>query len=344
MTLYVLRYFPTLTETFVHDEIVALAQAGEAVSIAAFDAREPSRRPAPARVHAQPHRWRWYGWLGALLVELTLRGGIRAFAMGIPARPALRVLWLSALLRELGPDRVHVHFGGEAALWTMLACARVGVPFTVTVHAVDLFKPHPRLADVLAAAARVVTISDYNRRLLLERHATVATVQRCRVAQAAESTREPGRLLFVGRNVPKKGLDTLLAAVAGLPEGRSFTLDVVSDAADPGIKGVRVHGLLSHAEVLALIARAAVLVLPCRQAADGDMDGIPVVLLEALAAGVAVITTPISGIPEVIDEAVGWLVPPDDVEALRGAIQAALDDPGEVARRGGEGRQRAPTR
>lgn len=344
MTLYVLRYYPTLTETFVHDEIVALAGEGEAVCIAAFDAREPSGRPAPAPVYAQPHGRGWLGWLGALLVEWAAprHGAPGVSGMGLPAGTALRVLWLAAVLRRLRPSGVHVHFAGEAAVWAMLACARAGVPCTVTVHAVDLFKPHPRLGEVLAAAAQVVTISDYNRRILLERYATVATVQRCQVAPAAESVREPGRLLFVGRNVPKKGLDALLAALApGPDELPSFILDVVSDVPDPGIDGVRVHGTLSHEEVLTLMGRAAVFVLPCRQAPDGDMDGIPVVLLEAIAAGVAVMTTPISGIPEVVDETVGWLVPPDDVPALRAAIRSALSDPEEVVRRGQAGWLRA---
>lgn len=325
MILYVLRYYPTLSETFVHDEIVRVS-VNVTTAIAAFGAREASGRAAPCPVYPQPHRLGWLRWLPRLLLE-RLRG---------PANR--RVLWLAALVRRERPARLHVHFGGEAAAWTLDAARRTGVPYTVTLHAVDLFKPHPRLAEVLERADRVVTISDYNRRLLRERYGVDASVERCQVAPASMSTREPGRLLFVGRNVPKKGLPTLLAAVRGLD---GFTLDVVSDVADPAIPGVTVHGPLPHAEVLRLIGRSSVVVLPCERAPDGDMDGIPVVLLEAQAAGVPVISTSISGIPEVVDAAVGWLVPPGDVDALRAAIREALADPSEAKARGERARLRA---
>lgn len=325
MILYVLRYFPTLSETFVHDEIVRVS-ATATTAIAAFGAREASGRPAPCPVYPQPHRLGWLRWLPRLALE-WLRG---------PANR--RVLWLAALVRRERPARLHVHFAGEAAGWTLDAAKRTGVPYSVTLHAVDLFKPHPRLPEVLAHADHVVTISDYNRRLLRDRYAVDARVERCQVAPADETTREPGRLVFVGRNVPKKGLPTLLAAVRGLD---GYSLDVVSDVADPGIPGVTVHGALPHAEVLRLIGRASVVVLPCEQAPDGDMDGIPVVLLEAQAAGVPVISTSISGIPEVVDATVGWLVPPGDVDALRAAIQEALADPAEAKARGERARRRS---
>ncbi len=328
MILYVLRYFPTLTETFVHDEI-ARVSATRRVAIAAFGAREASGREPPAPVHTQPHRWGWLRWLPALGREAL---------HGLASR---RVLWLAALIRRERPDHVHVHFAGEAAGWALAACQRTGVPCDVTVHAVDLFKPTAALPAVLAGARQVITISEYNRDLLRESYGIAAVVRRCAVEPAAPTTREPGRLLFAGRNVPKKGLDTLLAAVADLPAG--FQLDVVSDLPDPGIQGVTVHGMVAHDRVLALLGRASVFVLPCRRAPDGDMDGIPVVILEALAAGVPVITTPISGIPEVVDEAVGWLVPPDDVQALRAAITQALSDPAEACRRGEAGRARPRT-
>ncbi len=337
MTLYVLRYFPTLTETFVHDEIAALVarEGPDHVAIAAFDAREASGRIAPAPVYPQPHRWAWWAWLPALLSELR-------HGWPVERDGRWRSLWLAVLLRRLKPRLVRVHFAGEAAVWTSRACARAGVPFAVTVHAVDLYKPHPLLPAVLKAAVEVATISEYNRRLLWERHGVEAVVRRCRAQPAAESTREPGRLLFVGRNVAKKGLDTLLAAVRQLvAEGVVVHLDVISDVPDPDIAGVTVLGLLPHDHVLTRILRASAVVLPCRRAPDGDMDGIPVVLLEAMAAGVAVVSTPISGIPEVVDETVGWLVPPDDVAALVAVLRRVIADPAEAGRRGQAGRARS---
>lgn len=329
MILYVLRYWPTLTETFVHDEIRAMAAAGD-VAIAAFDPRDdPHAEPAPAAVHARPHRWGWLRVLPALARE-RLRG---------PA--SLRVLWLTTIVRRA--RRVHVHFAGEAAVWAREACRRAGVPYGVTVHAVDLFKPAAGFAEVLRDADTVITVSTHNRDRLREEWGIEARIVRCGVDPGAFGRVEVGGppvVLGVGRWVPKKGLDTLAEAAARL--GRRARVRLVSDA--PALPGVEVAGLLSRADVREELARATLFVLPCRRAPDGDMDGIPVVLMEAMAAGLPVITTPISGIPELVDAEVGWLVPPDDVEALAVAIRAALDDPAEAARRGRRGRERVRTR
>ncbi len=325
--LYVLRYWPTLTETFVHDEIRAVARE-LSVAVAAFDPRgDPHAEPAPAPVSARPHRWGWLPALPSLAAE-RLRGPAEA-----------RVLWLTTLVRRA--RRVHVHFAGEAAAWTRLACLRAGVPYSVTVHAVDLFKPHPDLGAILRDAVGVVTISEHNRRLLAARHGVDAVVIRCGVDPARFPPRSPASppvVLGVGRWVPKKGLDTLAAIAPSL----GATVRLLSDA--PALPGVDVRGLRPRAEVADELARAALFVLPCRVAPDGDQDGIPVALLEAMAAGVPVVTTPVSGIPEIVDEAVGWLVPPDDPDALRAALRAALDDPAEAERRGRAGRARLAER
>lgn len=331
--LYVLRYWPTATETFVADEIRGLRAAGVDIELAAFDPREDVGGEAPAIVHAQPHRWAWLGVLPMLIRE-WLRG---------PGRVPVRVLWLAAVLRRGRFTRVHVHFAGEAAAWTAAACARTGVPWSVTVHAVDLFKPRPDLGLLLHTAARVVTVTEHNRAWIMEKYGIVATVVRCGVVVPGPVTRrveEPPLVLSVGRWVPKKGLDVLVAAVARLD--RAARVVIYSDA--PPLEGIEVAGLRPHDEVLAALREAAVFVLPCRRAPDGDMDGLPVAIIEALAAGVPVITTPVSGIPELVDAEVGWLVPPDDVEALVVALRAALDDPGEAARRGALGRDRVRER
>lgn len=323
MTLYVLRYWPTLTETFAHDEMRALRALGEPVELAAFDPREGDDRDPPAPVHPRPHRWGWLRALPALAREWLRR----------PAWESPRVLWLAALARRA--HRVHVHFAGDAAAWTARACARAGVPWTVTVHAADLYRPRPDLGALLRAAARVLTVSEANRRVIRERHGVEAWVVRCGVELPAEvGPPEPGLVVAVARAVPKKGLDTLLAAWPRVGAGR---LVLVSDHRGPVPAGVTVTGLLPHAEALGWIRRAAVVTLPCRVAPDGDQDGLPVVLLEALAAGRPVVTTPVGGIPEVVDAAVGWLVPPEDPNALAAALAEALADPAAAAARGARG-------
>ncbi len=332
MILYVLRYFPTLTETFAHDEIRGVAAAGVPVALAAFGSRpDPGAEPLGHPVFHPPHRWGWLPWLPALLFEW-----FRSPGYIVP-----RVLWLAVLLRRLQVQRVHVHFAGEAAEWAAAAAARVGLPIGITVHAVDLFKPRPALGRLLAQARPLVTISGYNQAWIRRLYSLEAALVPCgvqlsdRVDAAPEA---PPVFLAAGRWVPKKGFPILLDAMDGL----SATLELFSDmpALPPPPANIRRMGLRSRRELHAAMGRATAFVLPCVVAPDGDQDGIPLVLLEAMAAGLPVVTTPVSGIPELVDAEVGWLVPPGDVGALRSVLEEILKDPEEAMERGRRGRER----
>ena len=90
-----------------------------------------------------------------------------------------------------------------------------------------------------------------------------------------------------------------------------------------GLGGAPLGGLFESVEHEGALAGAQVFALPCTVAPDGDRDGIPVSLIEAMAAGLPVITSPVAGIGELVDEEVGWLVPPGDERALRGALRDA---------------------
>ena len=103
-------------------------------------------------------------------------------------------------------------------------------------------------------------------------------------------------------------------------------------------------GFRSPSAIPALLAEADLFALPCRVSSDGDRDGVPVALLEAMAAGVPVLTTSVSGIGEVVDDTVGWLVEPDDADAVRRAIAEAHQHPEERWRRGRAGRRRILSR
>jgi glycosyltransferase involved in cell wall biosynthesis len=213
------------------------------------------------------------------------------------------------------------------------------VPFGVTVHAVDLFVPRPGLAEVLRAADPVITVAEHHARVLAT-YGVTATVVRCGVEPTAYRCADPGgngplRVVSVGRNVPKKGLDDLVAAVRAEPPIR---LRVVADVPSQGDR-IEV-GALPPGEVPAALAAAHLFALPCRIAPDGDRDGVPVAIIEAMAAGLPVLTTPIAGIPEVVDDEVGWMVPPDDPDALGKALRAIAADPAGRARRGEAARRR----
>ena len=330
--LYLLRYFPTLTETFVNQEISAVARMGIDVEVAAIGQRTDGAlqdmlpQVPVVTIARRPLTWR----------RKPVSPGQAWLATQQRPKDAARLPGLIAHARQF--DRIHVHFAGEAAEMAHAVHLDTGIPYTVMVHAADLFKPRPSLPRVLSSAERVLTISDHNR-ATLEVLGIDASVVRCGPdlarLQPAPMPAGPLKAIFVGRSVPKKGLDTLLAAFSGL-EVPGATLTLVTDkspSAPP--TGVTFLGLQPPSKIPELLAQSHLLCLPCRRGPDGDKDGVPVVLMEALAMGRPVLTTPISGIPELVDHAVGWLHPPDDPRALRHSLRLVANDL-EQARRKGE--------
>ncbi len=239
-----------------------------------------------------------------------------------------------SLRRRHGSIGLHVHFAGEAAEIAHALHLDLGIPYSVMVHAADLFRPRPSLADTLGAADAVLTVADHHvgdprgaghrPRGASAAGPTSTSCARCRLGTGA---------VAVGRNVEKKGFADLLRV---WPEV-DLDLALVSDWTGPVPPRVTRHGSASFRMACATrSARASVLVLPCRRAASGDMDGVPMVLMEAMALGRPVVTTRLSGIPELVDDSVGWLVPPDDPAALIAALRQASDRD-ECARRGARG-------
>ena len=328
--LYLLRYYPTLSETFVLEELRGLAGRVE-LAVAALGERADGvlqedlpdlpvlrvpRRPLAGRL-APPSRGQ--RWLDA------------------HPRPkdVARLPWLAR--RAAAYDHIHVHFAGEAAEWAHALWLDLGLPYTVMVHAVDLFKPRPSFADVLAHATEVLTVADHHVALLVARGISARRV-RCGPDldrwQPTPLPPGPLRVCFVGRDVPKKGLDTLLSAWPYAPQDAH--LDLIGPTR-PGPARVRAWGPQPPRVVRETLQQAHLLVLPCRVAPDGDQDGVPLVLMEAMALGRPVLSTPISGIGELVDETTGWLVPPDDPVALARILHTPLP---ELARRGAHGPDR----
>lgn len=340
--LVVVRYWPTRSETFVAREVAELAARGHEVVVAAIGTRADGDDADP---------------IPGVTVWRPERGAREWVARAIgPVGPAAR--WLAGHQRPKdvarcgsladwavgrGFDRVHAHFAGEAAEWARVVADRCGIPWSVTTHATDLFRPRPSLPELLRAARPVVTVCEHHRGWLRATFDVDAAVVRCGVDPAAYPPARPApaggplRAISVARWVPKKGLDTLLEAVELVPG--PIRLRLVADP-PPGVGAPRATvGAVAPREVPALLAEADVFALPCRVAGDGDRDGVPVALIEAMAAGLPVISTPVAGIPELVDEAVGWLVPPNDPRALAHALEAARD-PSVRAARGAAGRAR----
>jgi glycosyltransferase involved in cell wall biosynthesis len=320
--LYILRYYPTLSETFVYEEIRALTARGFEVTIASLGSRPDGvlndalpdvpvlavpRRPLTGRARPAGPGARW------------LRAHQRP-------KDCARLPWLISKIRDRF-DQVHVHFAGEAAEVAHALWLELSLPYSVMVHATDLFKPRPSLVEVLKHAFLVTTVARHHQQHL-SGHGITAELLRCGPDldrwRPSPLPTGPVRALCVARDVPKKGLSDLLTAWRDLPVGSSLRL--VSDLKQsPLPPGVEVLGLMPSSEIRKEMARCNLFVLPCRQAADGDMDGIPVAIMEAMACGRPVITTPVSGIPELVDDHIGWIVPDRDPDSLRAAIREAHD-------------------
>lgn len=340
---YFLRYYPTLSETFAWGEAQALQALGHSVSCLAMEPRADG-----ALAEALPEWEVRYppAWPAALPAALRLSAEGWESAAWLHRFQSWRrvclALWAASTLAP--EERLHAHFAGEAAEWAALGSRVRGNPFGVTVHAVDLFRPRASLPELLRQARLVVTISRWNAAFIEERYGVKARVIYCGVRPERWPVAEPGGdgpVVSVGRNVPKKGLNQLAEAIEGLPGAR---LQLVSDAPGLASERVEVLGLRPQGEIARIFAGASLFALPCRVAEDGDRDGLPVALMEAMAAGLPVLTTTLPGLDELVDEEVGWLVPPDDPEALRQALAQALGDPAERARRGRAARARVLAR
>ena len=232
--LYLLRYYPTLTETFVYREITALQARGVDITVAAMGTRPDGtlqdelprapvlripRRPLSARFFAPTAGVRW------------LMGHQRD-------KDAQRLHWLARRVR--GFDLVHVHFAGEAAELAHALHIDTGLPYTVTTHAADLFKPRPSLGEVLHGAAAVLTVARFHVEFLRQM-GVEASLARCGPdLEAAPRTPLPDgplRALCVARNVPKKGIDDLLEAwrIAALPDARMVLVSNREGPLPPGV-------------------------------------------------------------------------------------------------------------
>lgn len=377
---YVVSRFPKLSETFVVNEFAALTSRFDLRLAPLIRTREQAADDATAEAMRQAwfvsrfamstvlahFRWlrrqprRYLGMWRALLRDLP-SGGFADSAKTLVV--ALQAARLAELTTDAGMDHVHAHFANHPATAAWVVHRLTGTPFSFTAHANDLFRA-PRFLDRKATEARfVVAISEYNRRLLLDRspgarvHTVHCGVDTARFAPSAEaggaSARPSSRdgVICVARFEPKKGHRALLTAFARLsvshpdvyltlvgdgPERAAMEALAISlDIADR----VSFLGARSPAEVRTLLAGADLFVLPAVRDETGRMDGIPVSLMEAMATGVPVVTTSVSGIPELVGGDCGIMLDTVDPSALCDAMARVLDDDvlaGRLAQRGRE--------
>jgi colanic acid/amylovoran biosynthesis glycosyltransferase len=362
---YFVSRFPTTTETFVLRELNAVA-ADPHVHADLY-----SLFPAPRGI-VQPAAQPWLGRvqrprLGASLRHLarwSLRRPIRLISSialifvdhwrrPVTLLRALATVPIAAQhatsLRRHDTDHVHAHFATYPALAAWLCWRLCGVPYSFTAHAHDLYMHQLGLKRRAADAAFVVSISEFNRKILEELAPAGAPVHvvHCgveldgyRYRPRAPEREGDVRALCVAALREKKGHRLLFEAIASdRPGFERIRLDVVGNgrlreelethAARLGLgERVRFHGSLTEPDVAAKLDEADLFVLPSVVERSGDTEGIPVALMEAMAAGVPVVTSRITGVPELVrDRETGLLAEPGDVSDLADKLVEVLEDP-----------------
>jgi colanic acid/amylovoran biosynthesis glycosyltransferase len=365
---YVMSRFPKLTETFILEEILAVEELGvrvelfpllrqsepvvhleaEALTGRAHYAPFLSLRILASQLHYLVRRPRAY--LGALL-SLAARtlGSRNYFIGGLAVFP--KVVHAARFMEERGVKHVHCHFANHPAAAGFVIHRLTGIPFSFTAHGSDLHRDRHMLREKVMEAGVVVTISDYNRRLVLdecgEEFSDKVVVVRCGVDTQMFRPRDMGRLPPAGR--------LRLVCIASFDEvkGQRYLVEACRLLVDAGIDvecrlvgdgstrpdvarrvsrlnlddRVRFEGRKTRREVADALAEADVAVCPSVWTALGDREGIPVALMEAMASGVPVVASNISGIPELVEhEHTGLLVPPGDAVALAEALRRLHED------------------
>lgn len=362
---YLAPEIPALSATFVYEELHALERHGYEVipiSVRRPGMLAQGQEVLNSRVHflyeSGPLRiilaglWGLIAFKPAAILQALgwLASDIRECGLFKLASWKLAYQFFAAvtvariLLRERC-EHLHAHFAFVPAQIAMYASALSGVPFTVTAHANDIFERGQLLKQKAARSSKFLTISEYNRRYLegLGLPADKLAVVRCGVsfqmkpASGLDWFGRDFRIGTLGRLVEKKGVDVLLHAVTQLKnKGLRVQLDIAGDGplrqeleslcADLHLGSeVSFLGSLDHHHVEKWMADLDVFVLACKMDKNGDMDGIPVVLMEAMSQGVPVISTDLSGIPElVMDMETGLLAIPNDSASLADKIELMM--------------------
>lgn len=355
---YVLKMYPRFSETFIVNEILAHEAVGVEVHIFSL------RPPIDGRFHAALAEVRasvtyvdhtalkstsLWQLLGAAADNSESFAAAVRELLAADVGDAAQALQIAEMVEQQGITHLHAHFGSVATTVARLVSLVTGVSYSFTAHAKDIFHEDVDADDLrrkLADASACVTVSDFNVCHLrgvqgngpgdVVRIYNGLHLDRFPFDDPAD---RPATVIGVGRLVEKKGFADLVAAMKILRDaGRDITCRIVgtgplehdlrrqvddADLADV----VTFTGALPQHRVVELVASSCVMAVPCVVAGDGNRDGMPTVLLEAMALGTPCVATPVTGVPELIrhDEH-GLLVSEHDPRALAEAIEQLVDD------------------
>lgn len=364
---YVVKRYPRYSETFIVNEILAHEAAGCKVSIYALQSSEDThfqdiisevRAPVtylPRKAYRASSFWQQLAQAARLHPQIWAS---LSQAADCEAHETLQAAALAMHIQDDGITHIHAHFGSSATTVSRLASMFSGVAYSTTLHAKDIFHEDTdfiALKKKIEDAKLAITISDFNvaylnqkldlpagcvRRIYngldLQRFTYTAKSD---VEKPSEEARSAHKIVSVGRLVEKKGFRYLIDACQRLVEkGLMFSCQIIGTGELMGeleaqivqlglSEYVAMTGALPQKEVIKHIRSADVFVAPCIVGNDNNMDGIPTVLLEAMALGTPCISTNVTGIAEaVIDQETGFMVEPGQATPLADVITQVLSD------------------
>ena len=356
---YLLNAFPKLSETFILNEIWELRKKGVSVFVAAVG--RSNEKIVHAKAEAIANEVRYVGELcrKRKLENVMLAGFLHPLRL-IQTAAFIRnrykkgkrwklqqALYLGGELIRNGVKHVHAHFAMEAAEQAMLASLSTGIPYSMHPHALDIYVRPRMLKDKMRYAKFVSTECEFSKRYLLdffpgypgERIFVIRLgIDMDMFTPKKKKTLEPGMknglsILSVARLVEKKGMIFLLEAVKKLsgdgirvkativgegPEYERLSTFITQNRLDGvvDLKGPRTADYVKN-----LFDTNDVFVLPCIVAKNGDQDATPTAIMEAMAMKVPVISTKVAGIPEIISDGCGFVIPEKDSNSLTAAIK-----------------------
>ena len=363
--MYFAEIFPSRSETWVHHEIEELTRSGCEVRIFATWKKPETKTPEEADLAAKTVYLRRHGVFGTLrgfLALCRLHFLTRLFTEVLRDPPTVRnavqilrdvkncAMFIHSI-REFSPDVCICHFAGTRSTLGMMLHWLDGTPLVVETHAQDIFRTSALFAAKVLDASLFFTISKYNIGFIEEHYPSVRAdlikLHGCGIPLGVHAF-EPAEkvdedeipiLVSVGRLVAMKGFDFLIRASRILrDQGVEHRIRIIGDGPERetlaaligelGVEdSVELMGYQPPAGVRAALKVASAVVMPCIwDRVGGSQDGIPVALMEAMASGTPVVSTHLSGIPELIEDGVsGFLAQPEDTEGLADAINRSLN-------------------
>lgn len=367
---YIAEMFPSLTQTFVYREVLALRNRGVPIHTFSIWPSDPVNLSEEA-VPLTEGTFYIFPFSFISLISIHVRCFVArplrylktlAFVLTQPEEP-LRNRWRSLRhftygmvaifeMERLGIQHVHAHFGSSASSIALIAHRLLGISFSLTLHAHGIFLDRLLLRAKLQNARFVVTISEFNRQFLQQLFPDDGLETKIRIVHCGLDpdvfvpSSEPSRgneelnIVGIGRLDPRKGFHVLIEACHNLAKrGVPFRCHILGEGGERRrlealIDGYDLHecvslpGFVYQDKVRMALAQADVFVLPCVKDKSGELDGIPVALMEAMAMQVPTVSTTVSGIPELIEhECNGLLVPAQDATRLADALQRLNEDP-----------------